>query len=118
MSQECREISKTLELSELAASNSCPSATTAEENHQLTGPCTALGTPAFNNIFRAALMAHRDNGMTMDFAMGPNQGQGVPAFPNNTGLQWDLVSDLIRKSIRSDIRLDDSLALAWNMSRC
>lgn len=26
----------------------------------------------------------------MDFAMGPNQGQGVPAHPDDDGLQWDL----------------------------
>jgi hypothetical protein len=28
----------------------------------------------------------------MDFAIGPNQGQGVPAEPDNEGLQWDMVS--------------------------
>jgi hypothetical protein len=27
----------------------------------------------------------------MDFALGPNQGQGVPAEPDNEGLQWDMV---------------------------
>jgi hypothetical protein len=30
----------------------------------------------------------------MDFAIGPNQGQGVPAEPDNEGLQWDIVSKL------------------------
>jgi hypothetical protein len=27
----------------------------------------------------------------MDFALGPNQGQGVPAPSDDRGLQWDLV---------------------------
>ncbi|KAE8395445.1 hypothetical protein BDV23DRAFT_178499 [Aspergillus alliaceus] len=50
-----------------------------------------FGTPAFNRIFYAALEAHRDAGLVMDFAIGPNQGQGVPAEPDDEGLQWDLV---------------------------
>ncbi|KAH7108822.1 hypothetical protein EDB81DRAFT_430901 [Dactylonectria macrodidyma] len=50
-----------------------------------------FGTPAFQSIFRRALEAHRDNDMVMDFAIGPNQGQGVPAKPHDKGLQWDLV---------------------------
>ncbi|KAK5170341.1 uncharacterized protein LTR77_004928 [Saxophila tyrrhenica] len=49
-----------------------------------------FGTPAFNRIFRAALETHRECGLYMDFAMGPNQGQGVPAETDNPGLQWDL----------------------------
>lgn len=50
-----------------------------------------FGTPAFNNIFRAALTAHQEGGLIMDFPLGPNQGQGVPAYADNEGLQWDLV---------------------------
>lgn len=50
-----------------------------------------VGTFVFNRLFQAALEAHRDAGMVMDFAIGPNQGQGVPAAPNDEGLQWDLV---------------------------
>lgn len=50
-----------------------------------------FGTVPFRNIFTAALTAHEDNGLVMDFALGPNQGQGVPASPDNLGLQWDLV---------------------------
>ncbi|UPL03682.1 hypothetical protein LCI18_014616 [Fusarium solani-melongenae] len=50
-----------------------------------------FGTPAFQNLFRVALQAHKDNDMVMDFALGPNQGQGVPADPNDGGLKWDLV---------------------------
>ncbi|KAI9045309.1 glycoside hydrolase family 35 protein [Aspergillus affinis] len=50
-----------------------------------------VGTAAFNKLFQAALETHRDAGMVMDFAIGPNQGQGVPAASNEEGLQWDLV---------------------------
>lgn len=51
-----------------------------------------FGTPAFRDVFRAALQAHKDAGLFMDFATGPNQGQGVPAAIDDPGLQWDLVS--------------------------
>ncbi|KAH8897161.1 hypothetical protein GQ53DRAFT_887412 [Thozetella sp. PMI_491] len=51
-----------------------------------------FGTPQFLSVFQAALEAHKDNGLKMDFAMGPNQGQGVPASADDEGLQWDLVS--------------------------
>lgn len=50
-----------------------------------------FGTKAFKDIFVGSLQAHKDNGMTMDFAIGPNQGQGVPADFYDDGLQWDLV---------------------------
>ncbi|KAL2203672.1 hypothetical protein CC79DRAFT_1388306 [Sarocladium strictum] len=50
-----------------------------------------FGTPAFQAIFRRALEAHRNNDMLMDFAIGPNQGQGVPAEPDDEGLQRDLI---------------------------
>lgn len=50
-----------------------------------------FGTVPFRDIFAAALTAHEENGLVMDFALGPNQGQGVPASPDNPGLQWDLV---------------------------
>lgn len=51
-----------------------------------------FGTAPFHEIFSAALTAHEKHGLSMDFALGPNQGQGVPAEPDNIGLQWDLVS--------------------------
>lgn len=51
-----------------------------------------FGTPEFSAIFRAALEAHSETGLKMDFAMGPNQGQGVPASTQDEGLQWDLVT--------------------------
>ncbi|KAL2811612.1 hypothetical protein BJX63DRAFT_444029 [Aspergillus granulosus] len=50
-----------------------------------------FGTPAFRDVFLAALQAHKDAGLLMDFALGPNQGQGVPAESDDEGLQWDLV---------------------------
>ncbi|KAL2861838.1 hypothetical protein BJX68DRAFT_273929 [Aspergillus pseudodeflectus] len=49
-----------------------------------------FGTPAFQALFKAALEAHDENGLYMDFAIGPNQGQGVPAHVTDDGLQWDL----------------------------
>lgn len=50
-----------------------------------------FGTAPFRSIFASALTAHEENGLMMDFSLGPNQGQGVPASPDNPGLQWDLV---------------------------
>ncbi|KAJ5110316.1 hypothetical protein N7532_002961 [Penicillium argentinense] len=49
-----------------------------------------FGTPSFHKMFLAALEAHKEAGMVMDFPLGPNQGQGVPADPSDEGLQWDL----------------------------
>lgn len=51
-----------------------------------------FGTRAFSEMFLAALQAHQESGLVMDFPLGPNQGQGVPADPDDEGLQWDLVS--------------------------
>lgn len=50
-----------------------------------------FGTPAFVDIFGAALRAHKDAGMVMDFSIGPAAGQGLPASVDDEGLQWDLV---------------------------
>ncbi|KAL4905091.1 hypothetical protein BDW74DRAFT_185211 [Aspergillus multicolor] len=49
-----------------------------------------FGTQAYNEIFKEAMRAARDADMVFDFALGPNQGQGVPAHVGNKGLQWDL----------------------------
>ncbi|KAI2831767.1 CAZyme family GH106 [Aspergillus niger] len=49
-----------------------------------------FGTPAFNAIFKASLQSAKSTGMIFDFALGPSQGQGVPANPNDEGLHWDL----------------------------
>lgn len=51
-----------------------------------------FGTPAHLDLFTSALRAHKEAGMVMDFSLGPNQGQGIPAHPDDEGLQWDLVS--------------------------
>lgn len=62
-----------------------------------------FGTVPFRNIFAAALTAHEQNGLVMDFSLGPNQGQGVPASPDNPGLQWDLVrSALWRRQLHTE----------------
>ncbi|KAF2177633.1 hypothetical protein K469DRAFT_644095 [Zopfia rhizophila CBS 207.26] len=49
-----------------------------------------FGTPAWHTVFKAIAQAHKDNNMIMDFAMGPNQGTGVPAPIDTEGLMWDL----------------------------
>ncbi|CAK7212301.1 hypothetical protein SCUCBS95973_001417 [Sporothrix curviconia] len=49
------------------------------------------GTPAWKRVLDTAIRAHRDHGLLLDVAMGPNQGQGVPAHEDDPGLLWDLV---------------------------
>ncbi|KAL2859460.1 hypothetical protein BJX68DRAFT_261898 [Aspergillus pseudodeflectus] len=49
-----------------------------------------FGTAPFVDLFRTALEAHAEHELVMDFALGPNQGQGVPAEPDKEGLQWDM----------------------------
>lgn len=49
------------------------------------------GTPAWKQVLDTAINAHRDHGLLVDVAMGPNQGQGVPAHEDDDGLMWDLV---------------------------
>jgi hypothetical protein len=50
------------------------------------------GTPKYKSIFTTAAQAAKDNGLVMDFAIGPNQGQGAPAAPETHGLAVELVS--------------------------
>jgi hypothetical protein len=50
------------------------------------------GTPNYKRIFTAAAQAAKVNGLVMDFAIGPNQGQGAPATPEAPGLAVELVS--------------------------
>ncbi|UPK95992.1 hypothetical protein LCI18_006927 [Fusarium solani-melongenae] len=50
-----------------------------------------FGTPAYKKLLQAALEAHAENDLVMDFSLGPNQGQGVPADKDDQGLQWDLI---------------------------
>ncbi|GAB7361969.1 hypothetical protein MBLNU230_g2006t1 [Neophaeotheca triangularis] len=49
------------------------------------------GTEAWRQLTDVALRATRDNGLVMDFALGPNQGAGVPAEPDDEGIMWSLV---------------------------
>jgi len=61
-----------------------------------------FGTPPYLNVFRSAMEGHRDTGTLMDFPLGPNQAQGVPAERDDEGLQWDLVpntSSISRKMV-------------------
>ncbi|KAG6359492.1 hypothetical protein INS49_013013 [Diaporthe citri] len=51
-----------------------------------------FGTPAHLGLFPSALEGHKEAGLVMDFSLGPNQGQGIPAHPDDEGLQWDLIS--------------------------
>lgn len=50
------------------------------------------GTNASRNIFRAAMQAAAENDLLFDFAIGANQGQGVPSEPESVGLALELVS--------------------------
>lgn len=43
-----------------------------------------------DRVFRAFTQAHKDNHLIMDFALGPNQGTGVPAPRGSEGLMWDI----------------------------
>ncbi|CZR61746.1 uncharacterized protein PAC_11643 [Phialocephala subalpina] len=51
-----------------------------------------FGTPAYNEILKAAAQATKDHGLIMDFCMGPESGQGAPAEPDNPGLSYELIS--------------------------
>lgn len=50
-----------------------------------------FGTPAFRSLFKAALNSTAAHGLVFDFALGPNQGAGVPAVPESEGLAMELV---------------------------
>ena len=64
-----------------------------------------FGTEASNKLLVAAKEAHREGGLRMDFALGPNQGQGVPAEVDDEGLQWDLVCALGNAYVREEVQL-------------
>ncbi|KAL4919234.1 hypothetical protein BDW62DRAFT_209946 [Aspergillus aurantiobrunneus] len=49
-----------------------------------------FGTQAYNALLKASLQAAKNAGLVFDFALGPNQGQGVPAAVTDEGLHWDL----------------------------
>lgn len=50
-----------------------------------------FGTTAYKALFRDALQAAEEAGILMDFAVGANQGQGVPSEPMAPGLAIELV---------------------------
>lgn len=50
-----------------------------------------FGTPAFVSLFKDSLKAAQDAGLLMDFALGPNQGQGVPSEAGTSGLAVHLL---------------------------
>lgn len=54
-----------------------------------------FGTRSFCEVFRGALKTARRDGLVLDFAIGANQGQGVPASSGDGGLHWDLVCCLL-----------------------
>ncbi|KAJ9653016.1 hypothetical protein H2198_007763 [Neophaeococcomyces mojaviensis] len=50
----------------------------------------AWGTPAWQAVLKRALQTHKDHNLSMDFAIGPSYGQGVPVEPDSQGLAWDI----------------------------
>ncbi|KAI0475378.1 hypothetical protein GGR56DRAFT_510973 [Xylariaceae sp. FL0804] len=50
-----------------------------------------FGTDAWKQLFTAALETCAANGLELSFALGPNQGAGVPAVPETPGLAKELV---------------------------
>ncbi|KAF2643404.1 hypothetical protein P280DRAFT_394111 [Massarina eburnea CBS 473.64] len=50
-----------------------------------------FGNPAFVDVFKDSLSAARDAGITLDYALGANQGQGVPSETGTVGLAVQLL---------------------------
>lgn len=50
-----------------------------------------FGTPAFVDLFKDSLSAAHDAGITLDYALGANQGQGVPSEVGTPGLAVELL---------------------------
>lgn len=52
-----------------------------------------FGDTAFNELFKETLKVIKDqgNGFSIDFALGPNQGAGVPSEPGTEGLSYEIV---------------------------
>ncbi|OQE77529.1 hypothetical protein PENNAL_c0060G11756 [Penicillium nalgiovense] len=50
-----------------------------------------FGSAPLQHLLQVALEAAKENSVLVDIALGPNQGQGVPASPDADGIQWDLV---------------------------
>ncbi|KAL1880144.1 hypothetical protein Daus18300_001507 [Diaporthe australafricana] len=51
-----------------------------------------FGDTAFNELFKETLKAIKaeGNGFNIDFALGPNQGAGVPSEPGTEGLSYEI----------------------------
>lgn len=56
-----------------------------------------FGTPASTALFKAVLHKAQEVDVLVDFAVGPNQGAGVPAVPGTPGLSFELVSIVWRR---------------------
>lgn len=54
----------------------------------------ASGNRNWNESFLVGLNFHQETGMLMDFALGPNQRQGIPSAPDEGGIHWDLISTI------------------------
>ena len=50
-----------------------------------------FGTPAFNSLLKGSLRAANEAEIVMDFALGANQGQGVPSEVGTPGLAVELL---------------------------
>ncbi|PWY91931.1 hypothetical protein BO94DRAFT_555096 [Aspergillus sclerotioniger CBS 115572] len=65
------------------------------------------GSPAWKNLVETVLTAAKEDGLLVDFAIGPNQGAGVPAPYNDDGLLWDLAG--FNTTFSTDQGFDDTL---------
>lgn len=74
-------------------SNSMPFQGPATTNWSTYG----YATPAYRKVLKAALC------LLMDFSMGPQSGQGVPAEPDNPGLAWELVKSTAPYNLRDKL---------------
>ncbi|KAJ5605313.1 secreted protein [Penicillium lagena] len=72
------------------------------------------GTPAWKKLFDAVIQTTIEHNLIMDFAMGPNQGQGVPAHEGDDGLLWDL--RLSETSIAVNGSFNDTVP-GWNTGK-
>ncbi|RAK79989.1 uncharacterized protein BO72DRAFT_525668 [Aspergillus fijiensis CBS 313.89] len=52
-----------------------------------------FGSPAWKNLSLTVLRTAKELGLVVDFAVGPNQGAGVPAPYHDEGLLWDLAAN-------------------------
>lgn len=50
-----------------------------------------FGTPAYVSLFKDSLRAAKDADIVLDYALGANQAQGVPAVPGTPGLAVQLL---------------------------